>query len=893
MNLNLSSVLATFSLLLLSAFSLRAADTSSTSVSTTTTTTVSAGAAASQRHQLYLSARQSVNDGEKLLGTEKYDEAADRFQYALDALAPGVGEGAPLYSRAAAGLAAAKAGQARDLAAASKFAQAATRLQEAISLEPNDPVYTKDLDDLKQQQITFEEQSRDPEGTVNNPAVSQDFRDKVAAVQKLLFQGDAYFRTGQYERAEDTFSKVLILDPYNKVAREEMAHMEGYRYRAANLRREEYKDEAMLKVNEQWNEAISPDIVVPPKAVEQATATSNRAAITAKLQSIIIDKINFDKLDIAQVVQFLTEKSKDLDPTHVGINFVLNLNEETPPAATAPAADAGASAGTGTGTAGTSPTAATPSGATPDTSSASTANTTGPIHRAVSIQLDNVPLSDVLGYIIQQTNLQYSVDDYAVYLRPSIDEGQILTVRTFLAPPNFFSGPGLSVSTSASTEARSTVENVSTDVQQELSNRGIRFPPGATATFLKGSSKLVVRNTPEQLDLIGNLIEQLSKESPQVQIEAKLAEFTEDALKSLSFNYLLGFRGTIANGAAGGFVANSNLRDANYTSSGTATAGLRSDSIDSLIQANQATATGTTPLTYTSTGLSVQPNTPNIFTVGAVIDGVGFAAVINALNNNTGVDLVSAPTVTTQNNLKANIDIVREFPYPTSFEKPKLSETQVAYSGGIFGPGAITTAGGVTLINVTGLPLELAIPPTPREFVTQDIGVSLEVKPTTYPDQRIDLDISKAQVVDFDGFIDYGAPILTKLEFETPVSTLTPGTINQPVFNIRSIVTRLQLLDGQTAVLGGLLREDTQEINDKVPVLGDLPLIGRLFQSKVSERTKKNLLIFVTAKLIRSNGKPEYVRTLDAEPAEESLPEPAALGPGPTLPPLPEEQPNS
>jgi general secretion pathway protein D len=893
MNLNLSRVLASTSLLLLSAFLLRGQDATSSTVATTpaTTTVVSPGSAASQRHQLYLSARQSVNDGEKLLGTEKFDEAADRFQYALDALAPGVGEGAPLYSRAAAGLAAAKAGQARDLAAASKFAQAATRLQEAISLEPNDPVYTKDLDELKQQQITFEEQSRDPEGTVNNPAVSQDFRDKVSAVQKLLFQGDAYFRTGQYERAEDTFSKVLILDPYNKVAREEMAHMEGYRYRAANLRREEYKDEAMLKVNEQWAEAISPDIVVPPKAVEQATATSNRAAITAKLQSIIIDKINFDKLDIAQVVQFLTEKSKDLDPAHVGINFVLNLNEETPPAASAPAADGSA------GAAGASPTAATPSGTTTaaaDTSSTGT-NSTGPIHRAVSIQIDNTPLSDVLGYIIQQTNLQYSVDDYAVYLRPSIDEGQILTVRTFLAPPNFFSGPGLSISTSASAESRSTVQNVSTDVQQELSNRGIHFPPGSTATFLKGSSKLVVRNTPEQLDLIGNLIDQLSKETPQVQIEAKLAEFTEDALKSLSFNYLLGFRGTIANGAAGGFAATSDLRDANYTSSGVTTAGLQSDGIDSLIQANQATATGTTPLAYTSTGLAVQPNTPNIFTVGAVIDGVGFAAVINALNNKTGVDLVSAPTVTTQNNLKANIDIVREFPYPTSFEKPKLSETQVAYSGGIYGPGAFLNAlpNGANVFSPEGLPLELAIPPTPREFVTQDIGVSLEVKPTTYPDQRIDLDITKAQVVDFDGFIDYGAPILTKLEFETPVSVLTPGTINQPVFNIRSIVTRLQLLDGQTAVLGGLLREDTQEINDKVPVLGDLPLIGRLFQSKVSERTKKNLLIFVTAKLIRSNGKPEYVHTLDAEPAEESLPAPAALGPGPTLPPLLEEQPNS
>jgi general secretion pathway protein D len=879
MNLNLSRAVITSSLLLLSAFLLRAADTTTTTTITTVGGAQSAHTEVAQRRAYLASAGQAVRDGDKLLVIEKYDEAADRFQYALDALAPGVGASAPMYSRAEAGLAAAKAGQARDLAAAGKFAQAAARLQEAINLEPNDPTYTKNLEDLKQQQITFEEQSRNPEGTVNNPAVTQDFRDKVAAVQKLLFQGDAYFRTGQYERAEDTFSKVLILDPYNKVAREEMEHMEGYRYRAAHLRHEEYKQEALLKVNQEWSEAISPDIVVPPSSAAPVTNPSNRAEITAKLQSIVVDKIDFQKLDVATVVQFLTQKSKELDPAHIGINFVLNLNTETPPA------DA-------TGANGAAPTAATPSGATTgaadNSAAAPAASTTGPIHRQVSIQLENVPLSDVLGYIIQQTNLQYSVDDYAVYLRPSIDEGQTLTVRTFLAPPNFFTNSGgLSISTSTSADQPTTVTDVSTDVQQELSNRGIRFPPGATATFLKGSSKLVVRNTPEQLDLIANLIEQLSKETPQVQIEAKLAEFTEDALKSLTFNYYAGFLGTLANGATGGFTGATALRDANYTSSGIATAGLQPDGIDNLIQAT-ATATGTTPLAFNNSGLTVQPNTPNIFTAGAIIDGVGFAAVINALNNNTGVDLVSAPTVTTQNGLKANIDIVREFPYPTSFEKPKLSSTEVSYSSGIFGPTG-------PFASPTGIPppLQLAIPPTPREFVTQDIGVSLEVKPTTYPDQRIDLDITKAQVVDFDGFIDYGSPILTKLGFEFPVSVLTPGTINQPVFNIRSMVTRLQLLDGQTAVLGGLLREDTQEINDKVPVLGDLPLIGRLFQSKVSERTKKNLLIFVTAKLIRSNGRPEYIHTLNAEPEEEKLPEPAALGPGANLPPLPEEQPNS
>jgi len=870
MNCNLSRAFATSSLLLLSPLLVWAEDATATTTTTTTTTTAApvtsseaAHMAAVKRHELAVSARQSVIDGEKLLSIYSYDDAADRFQYALDALTSG-GESAALYARAQSDLALAKEGQAHQLATQSKFAQAAARVQEAIALQPNDPRYQQDLESLKQQQLVYEAQVRNPEGTVNNPAVTQDFKDKVSTVQKLLFQGDAYFKTGQYERAEDTFSKVLILDPYNKAARDAMNHMERYRIRAADLRREEYRDEALLKVNEGWSEAISPDIVVPPAANQAISEPSNRAQISNKLQTIIIDKINFDKLDVASVVQFLTEKSKELDPDHVGINFVLNLNQDNPP-----------------------PSSTT---APPPTTSA---------------------LSDVLGYIIQQTNLQYSVDNYAVYLRPSIDEGQTLSVRTYLAPPNFFqSSGGLHVSNSTSPDEPATVEDVSNDVKQELSDRGIHFPPGATAVFLPGSSKLVVRNTPEQLDLIGNLIEQLSKETPQVQIEAKLAEFTDTAIKSLSFNYIAGFNGLVSGSSAlnnaghgGGFLANTALRDAHYAGANVSTnagggpnGGLEPDSIDSLVQANTSSNSGLPPPTYPLTGLPVLPNTPNFLTLGAIIDGVGFAAVVNALNNDTGVDLISAPTVTTQNGLKANIDIVREFPYPTSFEKPKLGNTEVAYSSGVFGPQTVITvapAGGFVATLVT-YPLQLAIPPTPREFVTQDIGVSLEVKPTTYPDQRIDLDVTKAQVIDFDGFIDYGVPIVTKLAEEYAPEVLTPGTINQPVFNTRSIVTRLQILDGQTAVLGGLLREDTQEIHDKVPVLGDLPLVGRLFQSKASQRIKKNLVIFITARLIKSNGKPEYIHTLEAEPdIEEKLPEPEPIGQGVSLPPLSPEGPNS
>ena len=127
-------------------------------------------------------------------------------------------------------MAAAKAGQAGELAQNAKFAMAAAiKLQEAIDLDPENPAYPKDLADLKKEQIAYERQVDDPEGTVNNPAVTDEFKDKVATVQKLLFQGDAYFRTGQYDKSEETYSKILLLDPYNKAAREKMDHIEKYK----------------------------------------------------------------------------------------------------------------------------------------------------------------------------------------------------------------------------------------------------------------------------------------------------------------------------------------------------------------------------------------------------------------------------------------------------------------------------------------------------------------------------------------------------------------------------------------------------------------------------------------------------------------------------------------
>jgi general secretion pathway protein D len=74
------------------------------------------------------------------------------------------------------------------------------------------------------------------------------------------------------------------------------------------------------------------------------------------------------------------------------------------------------------------------------------------------------------------------------------------------------------------------------------------------------------------------------------------------------------------------------------------------------------------------------------------------------------------------------------------------------------------------------------------------------------------------------------------------------------VFRVRQVVSAVNVWDGQTVVLGGLLAETVTTIKDQVPMLGDLPLVGRLFRSESKNTNKKNLLIFVTPMLIDPAG---------------------------------------
>jgi general secretion pathway protein D len=240
-----------------------------------------------------------------------------------------------------------------------------------------------------------------------------------------------------------------------------------------------------------------------------------------------------------------------------------------------------------------------------------------------------------------------------------------------------------------------------------------------------------------------------------------------------------------------------------------------------------------------------------MFGLAGIFTNPQFQVVIRALNQKKGIDLMSAPTVTTKSGIKAVVNVIREFRYPTQFDPPQIPQT---VNGNNTNGNGNADGGFVVSPIIT--------PTTPSGFDTRNLGVTLEVTPQVGADgYTIDLDLAP-EVVDFDGFINYGTPILGlgssgvgPLSAPTAV-VVSPNVINQPIFSSRKVTTNVTIWDGMTISLGGLMREDVQKVQDKVPLLGDVPLVGRLFRSDVDQKIKKNLIIFVTAKLLDAEGKP-------------------------------------
>jgi general secretion pathway protein D len=263
--------------------------------------------------------------------------------------------------------------------------------------------------------------------------------------------------------------------------------------------------------------------------------------------------------------------------------------------------------------------------------------------------------------------------------------------------------------------------------------------------------------------------------------------------------------------------------------------------------------------------------------------------ILHMLSQRSDTDLLSAPKVLTRSEEQAVIKVVTLYRYPRDYDVQLQSSSSSSSS---YGGGSQSSI--------------LAIV-EPGEFETQEVGVILDVTPRlTDNGNLIDLQLN-TQVIDEPTWKNYGMRIpftgnsslqnfegiggifegltgildsiggdldktvkeaFAQRAVESATSALDSLTtsssdnltyydapMEQPFFHIRSIDSKVLVYPGATIVMGGLITEQRKAMDDKVPFLGDIPFVGRLFRSHSEFSSKRNLLIFLTTRLVDAHGR--------------------------------------
>lgn len=446
----------------------------------------------------------------------------------------------------------------------------------------------------------------------------------------------------------------------------------------------------------------------------------------------------------------------------------------------------------------------------------------------VTLSVRQLSLRRVLDYLTESVGYGYEVQTDAVVVRPGGEHSALDTVvlpvsRAVVARMVAGGAPvGGGKGTAAEEGMARRSENAA--LRDFLQQAGVRFDGVEGSSLVFDGSAILVTQSARNLARIRTILSRYAAVR-QVEIEAKFIEVEEGALEELGIDWGASRRVDPATGLPQERYATANRSvAAAFGGSHTGSAVL----IDGETVANMGAPAmpGVVPLGVGATPLAQ---------ISGFIGEFDVNATIRALSQKQGSDLLSAPRITVLSGHPASITVAQQLRYPRQFGQ---IQSQVGQSG-----GSDSGSAGVTI--TAG---------TPQDFTTENVGVELQVTPTVEEDEHsITLDLHPV-VTEFEGFVEYGGSSLAVASGRT---VTIPSGFYQPIFSRREVITRVTLWDGATLVMGGLTREETRKVNDKVPLLGDLPAVGRLFRSSGEGAAKRNLLIFVTASLVSPGGGPQ------------------------------------
>ena len=363
--------------------------------------------------------------------------------------------------------------------------------------------------------------------------------------------------------------------------------------------------------------------------------------------------------------------------------------------------------------------------------------------------------------------------------------------------------------------------------------------------------RLRVVNNAEMLDLIGQLIGAAEEQTLLIQVGVRLIEINQTDLDSLTVNSTFGGSGVnllspipvgLFTNGVGSTPAASTQQGVNAQFNQIQGVGLLpNNTLQSFLQQGVLAGTNQTS--------SYALNTMQIG--GTILNGMQFRALITAVSQKSSANVLANPSIVLKRGQEGVIEVTQDFRYVKEYNDPQSSIRT-------FNPVS-SQAGGTSITTAVPGP-ETVISSFPSQISDSvAIGVKLGVKPDVTGDNSRVLMELKPSFIDFEGFINYGTVINSAYAasyYDATVTILT-NNIQQPVFVRRDLeLPSVEVSDGYTLMLGGLLREDIQKIDEKVPLIGDIPIFGRAFQGKTEQAIKKNTLIFVTPRILQVDGQP-------------------------------------
>lgn len=549
-----------------------------------------------------------------------------------------------------------------------------------------------------------------------------------------------------------------------------------------------------------------------------------------KLKTIVLPRVSFSGEGLSSVVDKLSAMTEENDPERQGVNLILINSQEVEP--------------------------------------------------LVNITLRQLTLERVLDFITDAVGYEYEVMADGVILRKAAVEGPRLETEFYsLSQSTLLRITGIEPTqktqkadpfqqkTTAVAESESPGNEKA--LKQFFQRAGVPFDGIAGANLALADGQLIVTQTTRNLQRIENILTRY-EQVKQVEIETRFIEVQQGDLEELGFDWLVRTGGQNTFDPLTGNPIITPTGDIQQSYSRTFSSG-RESGVRSLSDAfgggNQMgdnliiTGTQADGKIVTTVDGVMGPRLPGgidtavgavapFADIGGVIGDFDVNVMIRALSRKQGTDLMSAPKITVLSGKTAEIVVAKELRYPQRYSDINAQVGRGSSTAG--SAGVAITAG------------------TPQDFTTRNVGVEMKVTPTVEDNDAIHLTLTP-EVTEFEGYVEYGGP---SIAIASNTTVKVPSGFFQPIFSVRRVKTEVTIWDGATVVMGGLTREQNISVHDKVPLLGDLPLLGRLFQSRGESTEKRNLLIFVTATLVNPGGAPARQRPVSYAIPEMSQPAP-------------------